>query len=468
MCCKNIGWLLAVFVIIVVLLAGWRLISGEEATSATMDKKLSKIDQDPTHYVVADQPTLTISPAEQAQLTQTFLALYFSPWDDESHSAAATAQVLQKIQQDQRNFSQQLGWQFTRQAFSAEQRSQLLANADLIGYPNINLPAIVVNVTEARIFPTWLPQYGNPQQAGEGYPFDNWINSYLFPGIPVRVLQQSQDHLWYLLKTASYYGWTPARDVGFVSADFIAEWKKHAFVVAVRDGVPLYNTKNLPAAAMRKAILYPVAGEQGQQLQILTPFLDANGNAQIQILLANKSETQAFPMPATAQTIAEVGRSFIGGQYGWGNLYELRDCSSTTEDILAGFGFWLPRNSAQQALMGQVISMTGLSRQAKLKIFAEQAVPFYTLVHFPGHVALYLGMHNGQAYILQDAWGLHTHDLMGKEGRAIIGRTVITPLDFSKGFRNIKSDQLDGVDSISILKPETYSNPQLIQENVWK
>lgn len=457
------GWrtlviILLSLILLMVLVLGGRWLFRPVASIDTVNAKLSQIEQDPSRYVTSAQPTVTVSPAQQAQLIRSFLELYFSPWDDEARSAASTAKILGKIQQERTYFLQQPGWQFTTQTFSTQDIQDLLNNADLTGYPQINRPGIIVHVTEARVFPTLLPAYGNPQQAGQGYPFDNWIDSYIFPGTPVRILQQSKDNLWYLLKTASYYGWVLKEDVGFVSPEFISEWKKYPFVIAPHDQV---NSR------LRKGLLYPLIGEQGEQLKLLTPFLTTNGDAQIQTVLINNSDARPFPLPLTAAEIAEFSRDFLGGQYGWGSLYELRDCSATTADIFAPFGVWLPRNSLQQSKTGKIISLANMSSAEKLRVFAEQAIPFFTLVHLPGHVALFIGMHDGQAYVLQDVWGLHTEDLFNREGRAIIGRTVITPLDFGKEFRNVKKTQLEAADSISILIPDAYVDSQAIQQAIW-
>ncbi len=413
-----------------------------------------------------NKAVVNLSPDEQKQVTSMFLTMYFSPWDDEPHSAETNAKVLAMAKADISRYLQRTNWQFTYQIFPADKLKSLIENADLNGFPQIDRPAIIVHVTQARIFPTLLPAYNDPQLAGEGYPFDNWINSYVYPGTPVRILQRSKDHLWYLIKTASYYGWVPCHDLGFVTEDFISGWKKHTFVVALQDGQPLYNNQSQVLEKMRKGVIYPmVADQQGDQTQILIPILANNGEAKGQTVMADKAGVHIFPIPANSENIASFANSFIGGQYGWGDLYELRDCSSTTSNILASFGLWLPRNSHQQAMMGDVISLANMSRQAKLKIFSKQAVPFFTLVHFPGHIGIYVGMRHGQPYVLQDIWGIRTHDLLGREGRGIIGKTVILPLYFP--FSNSKTMQIDSADSLSILTPASYLDEQKIRKNVW-
>lgn len=372
-----------------------------------------------------------------------------------------------KTQRDRQSYLQTPGWQFTGYPFSTDQVQKLQDNADLSGFPNINRPAIVVRTSQARVFPTLLPNYADSKIVGQGYPFDNWIITFIFSGTPVRVLQSSKDQLWYFIKTPSFYGWTQSENIGFVSPEFIAEWKKYPLIVSTKDDVPLLTDNHIAYASLRKGVVYPSSGEQGDQRKVLVPYLDTQGNAQIYTLLADKNVTLPFPIPATAQNIAEMASHFIGGQYGWGDLYRLRDCSTTTSDILAGFGLWLPRNSVQQARMGEMISLAGMSNKEKLKVLAEHGIPFFTIIHFPGHIALYLGTRNGMAYILQDTWSIHTFDILNRESKINISRTVITPLNFGANFNNIKNTRLDEADAISILRPETYEDIPAIEHQIW-
>jgi SH3 domain containing protein/putative gamma-D-glutamyl-L-diamino acid endopeptidase-like protein len=449
--------------LVAILLGLW--LNSRTANSQKIEHALSQIDQDPRHYVVAGQRTLNITPAQQQQLAQAFLKLYFSPWDDDPMT---TARALAKTQQDSQFYLHHLTWQFTDQLFATGQMQKLLDNADLSGFPNVNQPGIVVHTSQARTFPTLLPSYESSAIVGEGYPFDNWINSYIFPGTPVRILQRSKDQLWYFIETPSFYGWTPSENIGFVTPELIAEWKKYPLIVSIKDDTPLLTNNHFAFASLRKGMLYPSSGDQGEQRKVLIPSMDTQGNVQIYTLLADKNDTLPFPIPATAQNIAEMGSHFIGGQYGWGDLYKLRDCSTTTGDILAGFGLWLPRNSLQQSRMGEVISLTGMSNREKLKVIAERGVPFFSIIHFPGHIALYIGTRNGMAYILQDTWSIHTRDILNRESKINISRTVITPLNFGANFSNVKSTLLDRADSISILRPETYTDIPALETKIWQ
>ncbi len=452
-------------IVIVVILVGlaWYWRSAHSATQASIARELSKIDQDPLHYVNEKDHPVQLSTADEDFLAKAFVDLYFSPWK----SAANLINVL-KFSQDSVKDLQNPLWQYTYQPFTPDQLNKIADNVNATALSGINRSGMIIQVTQARSFPSILPAYNDPNLVGEGYPFDNWLNTYLYPGMPIRIIQESKDRLWYLIQAPSAYGWVPKADAGFVSDAFMAEWLRHPFVMTAREGVPLVNNNNVVMGFLRKGLIYPKGNEQGQQTGILFPFLNANGEVEIQTFYAASQEIFNFPQMATPKSIALVARTYMGGQYGWGGLYQLRDCSETTSSILANFGFWLPKSSSAQAHVGKFIDLKDLSNAQKIKIISEQGIPFFTLIHMPGHVGIYVGTQKGHVYILQDVWGIHTSDIFGREGREVIGKTIIAPADFTNKFSNIKISQLDRIDRINILDPGAYKDENQILQAVWR
>lgn len=432
---------------------------------STVEKKVSKIDQNPTHYLSADQKTFHVTPQQLAQLKQSFLILYFFPWDGDQTQTNEI--VLQKVKKDQDFYLKKPGFTFNYRTYSQEDIKKLIENSNLDSYPAINKPGIILNFADVRIFPTLLPSYNDPSQAGEGYPFDNWIASLIAPGTPIRILQQSKDKVWYLIKTPSYYGWVFTHDVGFVNTPFMQEWKKYPFLVALQDEVPLQTSTGLTVSTMRKGVIYPSPNQSQDQNQVLIPIMDVDGYAKTLTVFADPSLTALFPLTITAEHIANLANTFIGSPYGWGGLYRLRDCSSTTSDLFANFGFWIPRNSIEQTQVGEKIDLTGKSSSEKIKILRTQGVPFFTIVHFPGHVALYIGEKKGVPYLFQEMWGLHTKTLFGNDARAVVGQTAITPINMGKHYINVSETQVDKADTLVILNPDSYTNPMDIINRVW-
>jgi hypothetical protein len=146
---------------------------------------------------------------------------------------------------------------------------------------------------------------------------------------------------------------------------------------------------------------------------------------------------EAFPLPATSENCARVASQFSGETYGWGGLFQNRDCSAFIRDYLTPFGLWMPRNSAQQATMGRFVDLEEASPRDRERIIASRGVPFLSLVAMPGHIMLYIGSSRGSPLVQHTMWGLRTHGFLGGEGRLVVGQNVITGLEPGRSVPNL-------------------------------
>lgn len=441
-------WLAVVITLFIITGLALSLFRLNAATNASVNKKVEKIDQNPIDYLGANYGLGFET--QQAKLEK-FLVHYYSPWGDKLHSSENVRYILLDLKSFLNHSLTKRSWglnyHFQNKAFL----QSLVNNANLKNFPSVNKPGIIVQSSPARMMPTLLPSFNNPNKAGEGFPFDNWQASYLDPGTPVWILHETKDGLWSYVLTSSYEAWVLSSSVAAISPELQKEWRNHEYLVSLEDWVPALTTNDKVASWLRMGVIYPIYAEEENYYRVLFPIADAFGKTQLVALRVKKDKVSKFPLPAQSETVAKLMRSFMGSPYGWGELYDVRDCSATTSNLYALFGIWLPRNSSSQAAMAPSYSLAGLTNQQKLKLIKDKGVPFFTLVHFPGHVGVYLGEKNGQLYFFQDAWGVHTLNLLGQEGRAIIGKTIITPFDFEQGFSNIKDTWLDRMDKIIML-----------------
>ena len=116
-------------------------------------------------------------------------------------------------------------------------------------------------------------------------------------------------------------------------------------------------------------------------------------------------------------------------------------------DTLGNFGFFLLRNSQAQIKQKDFkdrslyVDLSQKTPQEKIAFLKENAIPFATLLGMRGHIMLYLGVFNDEVLAIHDIWGLRTLQ-DGKEGREILGRIIITPLDTGKDIKTISQDSL--------------------------
>jgi hypothetical protein len=97
--------------------------------------------------------------------------------------------------------------------------------------------------------------------------------------------------------------------------------------------------------------------------------------------------------PLTRRALLEEAFGLLDGAYGWGGHRNGRDCSRFVLDVLGAFGIRLPRNSARQARAGTfAVDVSSVEdEQEKLRIIEAAADKGAVLLHFPGHIMMYLG-----------------------------------------------------------------------------
>jgi hypothetical protein len=246
---------------------------------------------------------------------------------------------------------------------------------------------------------------------------------------PIFVCHISADKAWALVETCYTFGWIPVEDFARVDADFIKIWESGRYAVITRDQTSILDADDNFILRTSLGYIFPLVKEMPDKLEILVAATDKNTDAVIKHGFVRRGMSAVKPLRFNYANAAKIADELIGEPYGWGGLYDNRDCSSMTRDFFAPFGIWLPRHSEDQVKeVGNYIELQGLSPEQKEKIILEKGIPYLTLLWRKGHVMLYIGEHNGHALIFHNIWGIKTRDSAGKEGRKIIGQAVITTL----------------------------------------
>jgi hypothetical protein len=162
--------------------------------------------------------------------------------------------------------------------------------------------------------------------------------------------------------------------------------------------------------------------------------VDSGGN--VKELLVPKASAHVGIDLINKKTLIQLGNNLLNTTYGWGGMFQERDCSSTIRDFAIPFGIFLPRNSKEQAKRGEVFSFKGLRNDQKIALIKEKGVPFETILYKKGHVLLYIGTYEDKVMVLHNIWGVRTRDAKGVAGRAVIGKTIISTLELGKEVEN--------------------------------
>jgi len=321
-------------------------------------------------------------------------------------------------------------------------------------YPSVNRKGITLRTTNVRILPTHRPGFLDPDRAGQGYPFDHLQYSSLWANTPVHVSHRTKDRSWYFVETAHVFGWVRAGDLAFVSDDQAARITALPLTAIIRDRVAVNDSAGRFLFQARIGMLLPDMGAGGQGPTCLVLDSDENMQAVIREVQLEQAWAEPFPLRATSAKCARVARQFPGQPYGWGGLFQNRDCSAFIRDYLTPFGIWMPRNSAQQAKMGRLVDLKDSSPRDKERIIADRGVPFLSLVAMPGHIMLYIGSSQGRALVQHTMWGLRTQGLLGAEGRLVVGQNMISELNPGRSLSNLarpEGELLHRVTGLAIL-----------------
>ncbi|MDO8953756.1 MAG: SH3 domain-containing protein [Gammaproteobacteria bacterium] len=446
---KFSRWLLSFFLLPIPL---WAATISTQQLPAVIDQ----FNQNALMYAGATPDKILMDAATQAKVSQVFLNRYFSAWTG-NQVAFRQKDALEAETDFVKLYAARPGFGSNMHPLSLNWIQGLADNMNLAAFANMKVKGIVVNSDNLRQLPTDIPSFSTVSALASDYPFDSLQQSYIASGSPVFIWQVSRDGAWYLVMTENQLGWIHANSVAIVGDSFVHKWQANHFVMANDDNIPIMDDDHIFRMTSRIGILYPLVGTSKSAYTIYVPVVNTENHAIIRQGSISKTYATAFPLALTQDHIAMIANKILGDSYGWGGIYGFRDCSATMKDIFAVFGIWLPRNSAYQAKAGQYISLTGLTDKQKLIKIRQLGVPFITFIDLPGHIALYLNDPQNKVMTLQTIWGLRTQADDGM-GRAVIGETVIMPMDIDAQYSNITSTLMSRVTGITLIVPQDSSS----------
>ncbi len=399
-------------------------------------KDVRELPQDHRVYTARYASVFNLVTDENQQaMDGQYNAQFFSPWHLEKSN-----HTLEEVVFEFKKYGERLGYGENGRKHTKAWMKSLAANARLRDYPNAGFTAITVNNTDFRVLPTKKPHFYSFDHS-DGYPFDNFQNSGVAVNTPLYISHVSKDKAWYLAESCFAFGWIPARSVATVDHDFIRAWETGRYAAIIRDKMPVYDAAGMFLFRLPLGSVFPLAepaAEGSRGMGICVAVRDRKGKAVVRNVIVPKETAAVKPLKLNAPNMARLANELINEPYGWGGMYQNRDCSSMVRDLFAPFGLWLPRNSGDQAKKtGLFIDLANLSRQEKETAIAKKGIPYLTLIWRPGHIMLYMGEYEGRALIFHNLWSVRTRDLLGRKGRKVVGHAAITTLQPGKELRVI-------------------------------
>jgi len=372
---------------------------------------------------------------------------YFRVWNiNRSNLSVDDAMWAHKIYKVGNTYGENL--QLLEQSFF----DNALENANYENYLSVSKKALSLNLLNIRAFPTNKVILRDPRKAGEGFPFDYLQNSTISANKPLLISHYSKDREWVFVVSSFAYGWVKSSEVVVIDERYTKLWQQAKQIFITKDTVPIYSQNDEFLFHSRVGMMLPLIDEDKESYTVLTVTKYKENRPLYLKSKISKDIAHKGKLSFNASNIEKIINELSQSHYGWGGMYAQRDCSSTLRDFYAPFGIWLPRNSYQQSLVGEVINLNNLSDKEKLASIKKSAVAFRTLVYKKGHIGLYVGTIKNEVIIYQNVWGVKTKK-DGVEGRFIIGKPIFSTLEVGSNLSDYDKDasMLHKLKSISTL-----------------
>lgn len=227
---------------------------------------------------------------------------------------------------------------------------------------------------------------------------------------PIAVYHTSPDKNWYYIQAPYTRGWVKASDVAlFSSRDSLKKYvKSKKFLVVTGESVPVYANPSLSRLSQRPSMgtVLPLAGQAEEAYVVEMPFRGEGGKVSIRKGYISRASDVSRDFPAyTQRNVIRQAFKLLGARYGWGGMYNGRDCSGFTHDVFLSMGLDMPRDSKQQGFVGTQLGHFKAFQDAEYKATVlRSATPGITLLRMPMHLMLYLGEVGNNFYIIHSTW----------------------------------------------------------------
>jgi hypothetical protein len=309
----------------------------------------------------------------------------------------------------------------------------------------------IIRYADQRILPT---DEGLYTVAGD-IDFDELQSNALDAGTPVAVLHRSADQRWLYVLSGSSDGWIKADKIALSGqADFDA-YLAAPCVVTTSPKADLYLDDALTRFydGVQMGAKLPLAATGAAEAYAVTlPTADDSGKNQFTVAYVKKDQATIGYLLYTPRVIIEQAFKMLNAPYGWGGMHGEQDCSRFLQQVFATVGIILPRNSLDQAQVGQSLVKFKEKESLSRKVDRLREAPAGSaILPMKGHIMLYLGMVENRPYAIHATWGYRVPSAEGDVVR-VINRVAVTDLSLGEGSQ--KGSLIDRLNAIRVI-----SNP---------
>jgi hypothetical protein len=308
--------------------------------------------------------------------------------------------------------------------------------ASIGAVPPVIRPAwgVITARVSLRRLPTNEAFYDRPF----GNEFDRFQYSTLECGNAVVVLHRLADGSWSFVQTAYTMGWVPSASIAIGDRQTVDAFSRAKPLVATASMVAVYTDAAFTthAATIPMGTRLPFVEKTERHYAVTLPWRDPDGGLKfVTGYLRKEADISIGFLPYTPRNFYQQLFKLEGTPYGWGDLFDGRDCSRLVMDVFSAFGFNMPRNSSRQAafnLAGRK-DTKGLSEKDRISILRNLGNR-PALLYMPGHIMILLGVIDGKVYAIHSAWALRESRILG-ERTVMAGRVVVSDISAGSGAR---------------------------------
>ncbi len=390
---------------------------------------------------------INISEDEIAKIQSNYERRYFRVWNMDEPSES-----LENVKWPFRSFRVGKSYGENLQPLEQSFFDEMYENSNFDNYASLNKKALTLQHVNIRVMPTLMPFTQDPTIAGEGFPFDYLQNSTLEANKPIFVSHYSKDREWVYVFSSFASGWIKSNEIVFLDKKYTDAWQEAKQLFITKENISIFSNEGDFLFKSKIGMMLAIVDKNESDYTVLTVAAYKNSKPMFLKATLSKDVVSENILTFSKENIDHIISEISLSNYGWGGMYNQRDCSSMLRDLFSVFGVWLPRNSSQQSRMGTIISLENLEDEEKVKLIKEKAIPFQTLLYKKGHIVLYVGTYNGEIIIFHITWGLKTKN-DGVAGRVVIGRSIFSSLRLGKNQENYdeESEILRNLKSMNIL-----------------
>jgi cell wall-associated NlpC family hydrolase len=253
--------------------------------------------------------------------------------------------------------------------------------------------AVAVRRTDLKAFPTSDRFF----DTADDTQFDNIQSSVMLHGEAAVVFFTTIDGEWCLVRTYNCSG-VRAADLAMASRDqWMNYWEPTDYITITADRMEVAAPSGSGDTSFRLFMGTRLPHTSGNK--VLIPIRDQSGDlATVEMDLGENADICIGALPYTRANVIRQAFKSLHLRYGWGGMFDARDCSSFVMDIYRCFGMDLARNTSwQPECEGKKYTFPDNSKK-RLDLF--QKMQPGTILFFSGHEMLYLGSVDGQPYII--------------------------------------------------------------------